>query len=140
MMPLSQIEQALLLAAYYRGNLQTDEVSTSSCDQVVTLSVFHTGDITAEDCANRFATESYLSSLYDDDGTLAVEINERYKVLIALIRKHSELIQGSGDLNTPAWPTFTACRLTDEGCRVAIEAQPLFPLKPDFPNWPDRRS
>lgn len=139
-MPLSQIEQALLLSAYYRGNLQTDEVSTSSCDQVVTLSLFYTGDITAEDCANRFATESYLTSLYDDDGTLAIEIEERYKELIQLIQQQPELIQGAGDLKTPAWPTFTACRLTDEGCRVALEVLPEFPCKPNFPAWPDRRN
>ena len=44
-MPLSLIEKSLLLAAYFRGGNQADDVWTSNSDQILTLSLFYTGDI-----------------------------------------------------------------------------------------------
>lgn len=139
-MRLSNVEQSLILAAYYRCNLKDDQTWTSCSDQVVTLSLFYTGEIDAAECQKRFAIRSYLSNLYDDQGELSPEIRERYKVLIKMINEYPHLIEGGGDMSSPADPTFTACRLTEAGIKLATEVEKTFLRKPVFPNWPDRRS
>lgn len=136
---MTRVEQSLLLAAYFRGNLPGQHGWTSSCDQVVTLSLFYTGDISYEDCQLRFSVKSYVSSLYDEDGELTQEIRSRYEELILLLRAHPDLIEGGGNLDTPADPTFTACRLTTEGDKLIPSIIHQFPAKPDFPCWPDMR-
>ncbi len=50
-MTLSTVEQALLLAAYFRGMPPERYGWISCCDQVVVLSLFYTGDISFEECA-----------------------------------------------------------------------------------------
>ena len=55
-MTLSFIEKSLLLAAYYRGGCQTDAVWSSNSDQIVTVSLFYTGDISSTECVRRFET------------------------------------------------------------------------------------
>ena len=138
-MSLTLIEQSLVLAAWFRGNPSNQSVFSSSCDQVVTLSLFYTGDISSTECARRFSVKPYVGSLYDDEGDLRDEIRLRYLDLIRLIRTHPELIRGGGDLELPADPTYTACRLTAEGDRLVASLVGLFPRKPEFPNWPDKR-
>ena len=138
-MPLSSVEQSLLLAAYFRGGRLDDEVWVSNSDQIVTLSLFYTGDITSADCAGRFAKRSYIQKLYDDEGILTEEIEVRYDVLIKLLERRPEWIEGGGDFELPAYPTFTACRLTTDGLQLAESFVESFPEKPDFPNWPDQR-
>jgi hypothetical protein len=137
-MQLSTVEQALLLAAYFRGNTLEDGIHSSSCDQVVTLSLFYTGAVTFEDCAARFAVKSYVGGLYDEQGELHQAIVERYHTLIDLTRRRPELIECFGNLQTPADPTYTACRLTAKGRELAASLVGSFPPKPEFPNWPDR--
>lgn len=137
---LSLIEKSLLLAAFFRGNTLDQGDWTSSSDQVVTLSLFYTGDITSDECQSRFSTRSYVGGLYDDDGELRPQIEARYQRLIELIWKQPQLIEGGGDLETPAYPSFTACRLTTQGIELIPDIVDRLPRKPDFPNWPDRRS
>ena len=112
---------------------------SSNSDQVLTLSLFYTGDISHDDCASRFANRPYLRRVYDDNGQLNEEITHRYKALIALIQQHPDLIEGGGNLKAPADPTYTACGLTDAGCQLARTLVSSFQTKPEFPNWPDRR-
>ena len=147
-MSLNSIEESLLLAAYFRGRIPEDDRWRSNTDQILTLSLFYTGDISAAGCNDRFANRSYVGKLYADDvdwseedgyGKLTEEIESRYNVLIQLLREHPELIEGGGDFETPAHPTYTACRLTDAGLELATQLIDKFPKKPDFPNWPDRR-
>lgn len=139
-MTLTRIDDALLVAAYFRGNDPSAQVWSSNSDQVLTLSPFYTGDISYNDCASRFEHRRYLRCVYGDDGQLNARIEQRYKMLIDLIQHHPDLIESSGDLNTPADPTYTACGLTDAGCRLARALKSSFPQKPEFPNWPDRRA
>ena len=138
-MNLSVVEKSLLLAAYFRGNTHDDRRWTSSSDQVLTLSLFFTGAITSHDCVSRFANRGYVGGLYDEDGELNDLIESRYLELIELLRAQPQLIEGGGNFDTPAHPTFTACRLTNEGVRLIRAFIDQFPRKPDFPNWPDRR-
>ncbi|WP_166831254.1 hypothetical protein [Thalassoroseus pseudoceratinae] len=139
-MNLSCIDKSLLLAAFFRGNTRDQDRWTSSSDQVLTLSLFYTGDITSDECQYRFSNRGYVGGLYDDDGELHPQIDSRYQNLIDLLRVQPHLIEGGGNLETPAYPTYTACRLTDDGIRLVPDIIDLFPRKPDFPNWPDRRT
>lgn len=109
-------------------------------DQVLTLPLFYTGEISHDDCASSFEVRSYLRCLYSDDGRLNKQIKHRYRILIDLIRRHPELIEGAGNLKGPSDPTYTACGLTDVGCQLARTLIASFPQKPEFPNWPDRRA
>lgn len=139
-MPLTQIDESLLVASYFRGGIHSDPLSSSNSDQILTLSLFYTGDISRDDCASRFANRGYVGDLYDKNGELNKQIEARYGALLDLIRQQSDLIEGGGDLQTPADPTYTACRLTDAGCQIALALMASFPRKPRFPNWPDRRT
>jgi len=139
-MTLSTIDKSLLLATYYRGGHRGDRAWTSNSDQILTLSLYYTGDITAEECAARFVNRGYVGCLYDADGELRDEIESRYLILIALLKTHPELIEGGGNFEFPADPTYTACRLTPAGFEVIPIAIERFPEKPDFPNWPDNRT
>jgi hypothetical protein len=138
-MPLSTVEESLLVAAYYRGMSPKEHGWVSNSDQIVTLSLFYTGEISSEDCTERFARRSYVGRLYQPDGELSEPIATRYGRLISLLRDHPELIGGGGDLETPSDPTFTSCRLTAAGRYLASSLVPSFPKKPKFPNWPDKR-
>ena len=137
-MQLTLIEDAILLAAYFRGKDSSPNVWSSSSDQVVTLSLFYSGDISHDDCASRFEHRPYLRCVYNDDGQLNQQNEQRYKILIDLIQRRPDLIEGGGDLKTPADPTYTACGLTNAGCELALSVISSFPQKPKFPNWPDR--
>lgn len=139
-MDLSQIEQSLLLATFFRGNLPDQRAWTSCSDQILTLSLFYTGDISADECQTRFSSRRYVGGLYSDEGEIHPQIEARYRCLIELLRKHPELIEGGGNFETPGCPAYTACRLTDDGLRIIPHIIELFPGKPDFPNWPDRRT
>lgn len=136
---MTRVEQSLLLATFFRGNPPDQDVWSSSCDQVVTLSLFYTGDISYEDCQRRFSRKAYVSCLYDENAELTHEIQSRYDALIRLLKAHPDLIQGGGNFDTPADPTYTACRLTRAGEELIASTIRQFPVKPDFPNWPDRR-
>ncbi len=138
MLLLTSVEESLVLAAYFRGGSPNDGVWISNTDQILTLSLFYTGDISSADCVSCFAKRSYIQKLYDESGELTEEIEARYKVLISLLQEHPELIVGGGDFETPAHPTFTACRLTETGRQLCASLSNSFPPKPDFPNWPDR--
>ena len=137
-MYLTLVHESLLVTAYYRGGNPDDGVWGSNCDQVVTLSLFYTGEIPFEECAERFSRRSYVGGLYDSNGQLNATVKTRYRALIELIRGQPDLIQGGGDLNRPADPTYTSCRLTHAGGEIAATLISRFPRKPDFPNWPDR--
>lgn len=139
-MSFSSVRSSLLLAAYFRGNKLEDDRWTSCTDQVLTLSLFYTGYITTDECLKRFSIRRYVGGLYTKGGRLVGPIRTRYRALITLIGEQPHLIEGGGNLERPADPTFTACRLTDEGLRLIPEIIGLFPRKPDFPNWPDRRT
>lgn len=139
-MTLAPVEESLIVAAYFRGGSQSEQRWTSNSDQVLTLSLYYTGDITAEDCRSRFSCRSHVQELYSEDGQLTEEIEARYKVLIRLLAEHPELIEGGGNFQTPAFPTFTACRLTTVGLQLAERLIDAFPRKPDFSNWPDQRT
>lgn len=139
-MSLSVIEQSLLLSVYYRGNTIDQNRWTSSSDQVVTLSLFYTGGISFSECESRFGNRRYIGGLYTDDGELHPMVAIRYSELIELLKKHPDLIEGGGDFQTPAYPTYTACRLTAEGDQLALSFMDSFPQKPDFPSWPDART
>lgn len=139
-MLLSRIEESFLVATYFRGRIPEDQIWRSSSDQIVTLSLFYTGDITAEDCVDRFSVKSFMRGLYTPDGELEGNIQTRYRDLIRLVKTRKNLIVGGGDLDQPADPTYTACGLTDEGLSLIPSLIRLFPSKPEFPNWPDKRS
>lgn len=134
----TRIEESLLVAALYRGGRPDDRGWTSNSDQVVTLSLFYSEDISAEECAARFFHERYVGGLYRPNGELNDQVAARYRVLIDLIGQRPDLIAGGGDLISPADPTFTACRLTVAGRELARSLVPTFRQKPEFPNWPDR--
>ena len=99
-------------------------------------------------CATRFSRRGCINGLYDrdvpDDGRegppLRREIEDRYRDLIDLIGRAPDLIQGGGNLSLPADPTYTACRLTPDGVRLVATIIDSFPPKPDFRDWPDRRT
>ena len=57
-----------------------------------------------------------------------------------MLRRCPGFIEGGGDLKRPADPTYTSCRLTVAGQRLALTFLPDFRRKPEFPNWPDRRT
>lgn len=139
-MTMKRVEEAILLAAYFRGGDSDAVVWTSNCDQVVTLSLFYTGDISASECVDRFAVKSYVGKLYEDNGELDAMIADRYHVLIELLQSHTHLMEGGGNLKHPAHPTYTSCRLTREGQQLALTVVESFPAKPAFPNWPDKRT
>ena len=139
-MNLSNIDKSLLLATFFRGNTPDQERWTSNSDQILTLSLFYTGDINSDECETRFSRRGYVGGLYGDDGELCPEFDSRYEHLMELLRTQPELIEGGGDFGTPAEPAFTSCRLTDEGIRLIPDIIDLFPRKPVFPNWPDRRA
>ena len=134
-----RIDDALLLAAYFRGGAPTDVPKTSNSDQIITLSLFFTGELTAEECAARFAVRCYVQQLYGEDGELLEMISLRYGSLIDLLHRRPDLIKGGGDLARPADPTFTGCWLTPAGLVAASALANTFPPKPEFPNWRDRR-
>lgn len=138
-MPISKAKKALLVAAYFRGGNSDDRLWASNCDQVVTLSLFYTGHISFEECAERFSRRSYVGGLYQQSGKLDSSVRVRYRSLIRMLRKLPSLIEGGGNLKLPADPTYTSCRLTAAGEKLALKFLPEFRRKPDFPNWPDRR-
>ena len=139
-MTLSRVQQAVLLAAYFRGGDPDEGVWSSSCDQVVMLSLFYSGDISASECMDRFSERPHLGGLYQNDGKLVRGIARRYRMLIKLLRSHPHLIKGAGNLKSPAHPTYTACGLTPEGQQLALSLVKTFPAKPEFPDWPDKRT
>lgn len=148
-MSLTRIDESLVLAAYFRGGSQDQRGWTSNTDQILTLSLFYTGDISEADCVNRFANRSYIQKLYDEEvgsteehpwGKLTEEIDRRYRILIKLLHEHPELIEGSGNFKIPTHPTFTACRLTENGLKLAETLVTKFPSKPSFSDWPDKRT
>jgi len=47
-MPLTSVEYSLLVGAYFRGGW------TSNSDQIVTLSLFYTGDVSFAECESVF--------------------------------------------------------------------------------------
>ena len=122
--------------------LSNDHTWTSNTDQILTLSLFYTRDITSAECVSRFTHRSYIQKLYDEKGELTEQIESRHKTLINLLQEHPELIESSGNFEHLAQvhPTFTACRLTNAGLRLALNLINSFPQKPDFPNWPDNRT
>jgi len=139
-MPLDRIDESLLLAAWFRGGDPHDgSLWTSNADQVVTLSLYYTGDISSDDCAHRFSVRSYLLDLYDDHGELTQEIADRDQALVQLLLSRPDLIEGGGDWRTPCYPTYRACRLTVAGLELVLTLIDRFPPKPKFPNWPDKR-
>lgn len=137
---LTLIEQSLLVATFFRGELLDTEIWTSNSDQIIVLSLYCTSDISVEDCLKRFDRRSSVAGLYDANGNLVEAIARRYAILIDLVKRQPSLIQGRGNLNRPADPTYTSCRLTTEGIVYAQSVFRLFPEHPHFPNWPDRRS
>jgi hypothetical protein len=139
-MSLTSVEESLLLATYFRGRVPEDDRWRANSNQILTLSLYYTGDISYSECVSRFDTRSYVQKVYDENGELTKEIVDRYKILINLLQDHPELIEGAGDFEVPQEPTYTACRLTDAGLELAAELFDRFPKQPDFPNWPDRRS
>lgn len=139
-MTLTWVKQSLLVAAYYRGGNPDDGVWGSNCDQVVTLSLFYTGDLSFDECAERFSRRSYVGGLYDRGGKLNRRVNARYRELIELMRDRPDLIEGGGELGRPADPPYTSCRLTHAGADSAGLLIEKFPRKPNFPNWPDKRT
>lgn len=144
---LTRIEKSLILATFFRGGSLDQRGWSSSSDEILTLSLFYTGDISEADCVERFSNRGYVGRLYqevdvesrDESPELTDEIRDRYRVLIKLLLTHPELIEGGGDFEYPAHPTFTACRLTEDGFTLAEELVGVFPQKPDFANWPDKR-
>src|SRR5205823_61931 len=57
-MSLTPIEQSLLLGAYFRGMPDDESGWSSNSDQIVTLSLFYTGDLSPKECASRFVTRT----------------------------------------------------------------------------------
>ena len=115
---MNEIEKSLLLAAFFRGGSPDDSPWTANSDQIVTLSLFYSGNITAEDCIERFATKGYISKLYDDDAELTAEIEMRYGMLQELLQMRPHLIEGRGNSENPADPQYTSCRLTKIGQKL----------------------
>ena len=138
-MSLTSVEESLLLATYFRGRVPEDDRWRANSNQILTLSLYFTGDISYEDCASRLDTRPYVRKVYDENGKLTEEIIDRHKILINLLQEHAELIEGAGGFEDGTEPTYTACRLTDAGLELAVKLIDKFPKKPDFPNWPDRR-
>ena len=138
--PLSTIQESLLVAAFYRGGDPDDQSWVSNSDQILTLSLFYTGDISADECVQRFSRRSYVSHLYQANGELTEMITTRYRQLVLLLREHPKLIEGGGDFETPADPTFTSCRLTVAGQNFAFSIRHSIRQKPEFPNWPDKQT
>ena len=136
---LNRVDRSLLLAAFFRGNARTQSYWTSSCDQVVALSVFYTGDLTYKGCQQRFES-GYVGPLYDLDGELLPDVKRRYYQLIDLLGHRPDLILGGGNLTTPADPSYTACKLTETGISIVPRLQEEFPEKPTFGKWPDKNS
>lgn len=139
-MHLTSIEKSLILAVFFRGGSPDDETWTSNTDQILTLSLFYSGEMTSEECVRRFARRSGLQKLYTAEGGLTEEIANCYQVLIQLLHRHPQLIEGGGNFTLPAHPTFTSCRLTKEGFLLAASLINTFPQKPEFPDWPDQRT
>ena len=139
-MSLTQIEEAILVAAYYRGKAPSEQVWSSNSDQVLTLSLFYTGDISHNACASRFEHRPYLRCVYDDDGRLNEQLKHRYRVLIDLIQQHPDLINGGGDFKAPADPTYTACGLTDAGLPHGSHFDILVPKETRIPKLARRTS
>jgi hypothetical protein len=135
-MELSRIDEALLVAALFRGGTPDQSCWNANSDQVVTLSLFYTGDLSRAECVERFLRRGYMGRIYNDQGDVSQPIADRYRALIGLIRRLPELIEGAGNLELPADPSFTACRLTEAGRRTALQKMPSFPRKPEFPDWP----
>lgn len=136
-MNVTKVEQSIILAAYFRGHTVGQKPWTSNSDQVVTLSLFYTDDITFDECESRFSNRGHVGGLYDDEGELHSLVAERYRTLVELIKTNLSLIEGGGDVDTPADPTYTACRLTKVGVQMALEIVHNFPSKPEFQRWPD---
>jgi hypothetical protein len=128
-----------LVAAYYRSGIQDQCVWTSNPDQVVTLSFFYTGELSSEECVERFSQYGHVSGLYNEIGELNELIDARYSALIELLRKHPELIEGADDLGSPENLLFASCILTEAGVELASSLIPTFRQKPEFWHWPDRR-
>ncbi len=138
-MQLTRTEEALLLAAYYRGRDPLEKIWTANSGQVVTLSLDYTGELSSEECATRFEERPYLRGLYDQKGQLKDEIRRRSMILIELINRRPDLIRGAGNLKPPTDPTYTACGLTAADHQLAVSLRVSFPRKPEFPHWPDRQ-
>jgi hypothetical protein len=140
-MELTPIEQSLLLATYFRCGSREQRGWTANTSQILTLSLFYTGEICRNDCIARFSNRPYLSRVYDAAGEVAPEIEARYNALLDLLRKRPDLLESNGiNFDQPAEPPYTACRLTPDGLRLAVTIAPVFPSKPDFPTWPDQRA
>ncbi|PNY36338.1 hypothetical protein C2E31_13480 [Rhodopirellula baltica] len=137
---LSQIERSLVLATYFRSGRQSQTFWTSNADQIIAISLFYTGDLSVDECTDRFAVRGYVKCLYNSSGDLLPQIESRYQSLIGLVRGRSDLIEGGGDFDTPADPTYTSCRLTFHGLQLAPMLANDLPAKPHFPNWPDQRT
>lgn len=139
-MPLSRIDESLLLAAWFRGRVPTEsEVWSANVDQVLALSLFYTGDISCEQCARWFSQGGYVRELYESPFESLTEVaTARDQALIELLKTRPELIMGAGDWQTPCFPTFRACGLTPAGAELVPMLVDRFPTNPDFPNWPDK--
>jgi hypothetical protein len=138
-MDVSRIEQSLLLATNFRGNLPDQAAWTSCSDQILTLSLSIPATFRRTN-ARRVSQTAITLAAFTAKRVKSFQIEARYRCLIQLLSDHSELIEGGGNFRTPAWPTYTACRLTDDGLRLIPHIIDLFPGNPDFPNWPDRRT
>lgn len=117
-MPLDRIDESLLLAAWFRGRcIEDEDVWTSNADQIITLSLFYTGDISAEECARRFSHRSYISKLYGSDGELTEEIAVRDQALVALVRSRPDLLAKRRGLDNSLLPHVSSVRIDDRRCR-----------------------
>lgn len=135
-MALSKVEESFLVAAYFRG-VTENTGWTSNSDQIVALSLYYTGNITFQDCEDRFSLGCVKN--YDKNVELFPEVRDRYRALLDFVERYPEYIDAAGDLVTPADPTYTSCRLTAAGVSLAIELIDRFPDKPGFAHWPDKR-
>lgn len=138
-MPLSPVEKALLVAAYYRSGSQDGCVWTSNPDQIVTLSLFYTGELSSEECVERFSEFGGVGGLYNESGELNEPVATRCMELIELLQKHPELIGGADDLGSPPSLIIANCLPTEAGLQLASSLIPTFRQKPEFWHWPDRR-
>lgn len=138
-MPLTSIEKSLLVAAYFRGGSVNDEPWFANTDQILTLSLFYTGEISWSKCVQRFSVKRYLGGVYDEKGELDEQIKSRHQTLIRLLRFRPDLMEYSHEFEAPTYPTYTSCRLTSVGETLATSLIPTMPQKPNFPNWPDKR-
>lgn len=135
---LSPIAASLIVATYYRGGDYRENVWGANCDQILTLSLYFTGDLSQDECLARFAVRGHVQSLYDDSGLTDV-ISQRYQHLINLLREQATFIEGGGNFRLPADPTYTSCRLTPAGCEIASCLAGQFPAPPEFLYWANRR-